>query len=163
MENKLSKRKNLRINKYNYSDIGYYFITICIKNKKCILSTIANDEKKQSIKIKLLPYGLITEKYIKSTNNIYDNIIISNYVIMPNHIHFICEIINKDEVNRLPANATIPCIVGTLKKLINKECKEKIWQRNYYEHIIRNENEYLKILEYIQNNPYKWGNDKYYI
>ena len=69
----------------------------------------------------------------------------------------------KKEIDSLPANQIIPSVVGTLKKLINKECEEKIWQRNYYEHIIRDEKEYLEILQYIQDNPYKWIEDKYYL
>jgi len=88
---------------------------------------------------------------------------IYDYIIMPNHVHFICEIKIKKEIDALPANQIIPSVVGTLKKLINKECKEKIWQRNYYEHIIRDEKEYLEILQYIQDNPYKWIEDKYYL
>ena len=67
------------------------------------------------------------------------------------------------KIDALPANQIIPSVVGTLKKLINKECEEKIWQRNYYEHIIRDEKEYLEILQYIQDNPYKWIEDKYYL
>ena len=163
MKNEFKKRKNLRVPQYNYSNVGYYFITICIQNRKCILSQIINTTEKNSIKLKLLPYGEISEKIIKNTNKVYDNIQIYDYVIMPNHIHFICEIIKNVKKNDLPQNAIIPSIVGTLKKLINKKCKEKIWQINYYEHIIRNEKEYLKILKYMQDNPYRWAEDKYYL
>ena len=155
------RRKELRIHQYNYSNVGFYYITICTKDRKCILSKIINTN--ETIKLKLLPYGTIAEKYIKSANRVYDNVKISTYIIMPNHIHLICEINNTTKNNVSPANYTIPSVIGTLKKLINKDCKEKIWQRNYYEHIIRNENEYLKILEYIQNNPYKWAEDKYFL
>ena len=163
MKTEFKKRKNLRVPQYNYSNIGYYFITICIKNRKCILSQIINTTEKNSINLKLLQYGEISEKIIENTNKVYDNIQIYDYVIMPNHIHFICEITKNVKNNALPQNAIIPSIVGTLKKLINKECKEKIWQRNYYEHIIRNEKEYLKILQYMQDNPYRWAEDKYYL
>ena len=69
----------------------------------------------------------------------------------------------KKEINALPANQIIPSVVGTLKKIINKECKEKILQRNYYEHIIKDEKEYLEILKYIQDNSYKLIEDKYYL
>ena len=55
-----------------------------------------------------------------------------------------------------PTNAKIPLIVSTLKRLTNKEIENKIWQRNYYEHIIRNEKEYYEIIKYMQNNPIRW-------
>lgn len=91
---------------------------------------------------------------------------IDNYVIMPNHVHMICIIQrNSKESSRTPTptNAQIPFLISTFKRLINKECNKAIWQRNYYEHVIRNEKEYLKILEYIENNPFNWGNDKYFL
>ena len=163
MKNEFKKRKNLRIPRYNYSNIGYYFITMCTQDRKCILSNIINNDNNNFLKLELLPYGIITEKYLKSSNTSYNNSKINDYIIMPNHVHFICEIKIKKEIDALPANQIIPSVVGTLKKIINKECKEKIWQRNYYEHIIRDEKEYLEILQYIQDNPYKWIEDKYYL
>ena len=64
--------------------------------------------------------------------------------------------------NNTRTNQKVPFLVSTLKRLTNKEIRLKIWQRNYYEHIIRNEKEYLEIIQYIQNNPCKWVEDKYY-
>ena len=163
MKEESRSRKNLRMPHYNYSNTGYYFITICVKNRKKLLSKIIITTQNNNIKLELLPYGKIADRIIKNTNNVYDYAKIYDYVIMPNHIHFICEITKNINNDCSPQNATIPNIVGALKKLINKECKEKIWQRNYYEHIIRNEKEYLKILQYIYDNPYRWGQDLYYI
>ena len=57
----------------------------------------------------------------------------------------------------------IPSIVSAFKRLTNREINNKIWQRNYYEHIIRNEREYLEIIQYIQNNPLNWNKDKYFM
>lgn len=54
-------------------------------------------------------------------------------------------------------------MVSTFKRLTNKEINNKIWQRNYYEHIIRNEREYLEIIQYIQNNPLNWNKEKYFM
>ena len=161
--NKILKRKNLRISEYNYSNDGFYFITICTKNRKCILSKIINDEQGNFNKLELLPFGKIVEYNLIKTNKVYEDIKICNYVIMPNHIHFIVEIIGKSHGGtNSPTNEKIPTLISTLKRFINKECTEQIWQRNYYDHIVRNEKEYLKTLEYIQNNPYKWKTDLYY-
>ena len=162
MENKYKKRKKLRIPEYNYSNEGLYFITICTQNRKCILSKILQNS--DSYVLELLPYGKVIEKYIKSINNIYSEIKISNYIIMPNHIHFICYIKHNqlEHVNN-PTKTRLPMLISTFKRLSNKEIGYNIWQRNYYEHIIRNDKEYIKILDYINNNPYNWNKDIYYI
>ena len=181
MNNELPKRKNIRIPGYDYSKPGYYFITICTKNRKNILSRIVGvgvpDDpynkyvKKQlqncdNYQIQLTYIGTIVEKYINSINYIYKEIKIDNYVIMPNHVHMVCVISkNNNESSRTPnrTKVQIPFLVSTFKRFINKECNNSIWQRNYYEHVIRNENEYIKILEYIENNPFDWKNDKYFL
>lgn len=164
MEHKLPKRKNIRIPEYNYSKSGFYFLTICINNREKLLSQIIYNENKNEATVKLSSIGKISEKYIKSINETYKNINIYDYVIMPNHIHMICEIVQNSGSSGTPTptNHTIPFIVSTFKRLTNKEVGNKIWQRNYYEHIIRNEKEYLEILEYICYNPLRWNKDKYF-
>lgn len=163
--NKIQKRKEIRIKEYNYSQLGMYFITICTKNRKCILSNIIFKEKTNETQSNLLYEGKVAEKYIKSINKTYENICISYYVIMPNHIHMICEIIEEkgSSGTPTPTNAIIPSLISTFKRLTNKEINNKIWQRNYYEHIIRNEREYIEIIQYINNNPINWNKDKYFI
>ncbi len=99
MKKNLQKRKNLRIPQYNYSTEGLYFITICIKDRKCILSEIENNNDIPFLK--LLPYGEITEKYLNSINMVYDDLKIKEHIIMPNHIHFICEIKDGSSMLRL--------------------------------------------------------------
>ena len=167
------KRKNIRLKNYDYSKEGYYYITICIKNRKEILSKIEiynakimsnnvgvgvlDDPKK--IQVRLTTYGEIVKEQIKGINNIYKHIKIENYIIMPNHVHMIIELTRQENGSSrtpTPTNAKIPLIVSTLKRLTNKEIENKIWQRNYYEHIIRNEKEYYEIIKYMQNNPVRW-------
>lgn len=151
----------MRIPEYDYSTEGYYFITICVQNRKCILSKI-NIDKKENTTIELLPKGKIVEKYIQNINIVYNDIKILHYTIMPNHIHFVCEIMSKEYEKKPKTLERIPFLISTFKRLTNKEMQEKIWQRNYYEHIIRNEREYLEILNYIENNKYNWTKDKYF-
>ena len=107
----------------------------------------------------IIPIRKIIEKYILAINTKYNYICIKSYVIMPNHIHILCEI-KECKNTDFSYNSTIPFVISTIKRLSNKEFKEKIWQRNYYEHIVRNEQECQKILEYIKNNPINWENDK---
>ncbi len=163
MENYLLRRKQIRMPEYNYSSEGLYFITICTQNRQCILSHINYTSNSLEANLELLPFGKITEKYINSINDTYDDIKITDYVIMPNHVHFICSIlVGKSDSKTSSANKRLPSLISTFKRFINNECNKKIWQRNYYEHIIRNEKDYIKILEYIKENPYNWKKDTYF-
>ena len=162
----LRNRKSIRLKQYDYSSQGMYFITICVKNRECILSKI---NCKQGVgvddhvdPIKLQTCGKIVQEKIKNINYAYENVMVNQYVIMPNHIHMLIEIKEKDRKNgSMRASApTIPQIVNALKGLITKQIGFSIFQRNYYEHIVRNEKEYLKIQEYIKNNPLNWEEDE---
>ena len=159
MKENIPTRKNIRLKEYDYSERGYYFITICTKNRECILSKIeiqnVGSDISLPIILELTKEGKIVEKYIQQIEKIYSNILIDEYVIMPNHIHMIL-IINNQK------NNTISKIVQQLKGIITKEIGNSIWQKLFYERIIRNEQEYLMIKEYIQNNPLNWENDRYF-
>ena len=140
---------------------NYYFITICTKNRKEILGKInvgvalLGDPNK----INLTKAGNTVKKHINNCNKISDNIFIDEYVRMPNHIHFIIVLKNGTPRSDTP---TIPKIINAYKSIVTKEIGYPIWQRNYYEHIIRNEKEYYEIKRYIKNNIIKWEADRYY-
>ena len=154
MKDNLPQRKNIRLKYYDYSLEGYYFITICTKNRECILSTIKLNNNK-NYNMALTPIGEKVDQYLNKVRNIYLNISIDEYIVMPNHIHIIL-IIHKKEKN------SISKIIQQFKGMVTKDLGYSIWQKLFHEHIIRNEKEYLKIKQYIINNPYNWENDKYY-
>lgn len=169
MKEKIPHRKQIRLKDYDYSQEGYYFITICTQNRKQILSKIINDfEPQKNIKhvgancvrpqIKLTNIGIILDKEMNKISKIYENVIIDEYIIMPNHIHVIIEILD----GRTQFAPTISQIIKQYKGIITKTIGYNIWQKSFYEHIIRNEKEYLLIKQYIQNNPINWEKDKYY-
>ena len=164
--NALPKRKPNRLQGYDYSSNGVYFVTICTQNKDCILGRIVGGGVLDAPKIELSKYGKAVDEQIALMNSMYDNVIIEKYVIMPNHIHLLIRIENKSDSGSsrtpTPTNSVIAMFVSTLKRFTNKNAGEKLWQRSYYDHIVRNENEYLKIWEYINSNAQKWQNDKYY-
>lgn len=168
MDNELQKRKPNRLKNFDYSTNGAYFITICTKDKKCILGKIVGDGVLDVPKIYLSDYGNIVNDRIAEMNKTYENMLVEKYIVMPNHIHLLIYIDNNVKNNigtsrtPSPTNATIPSFVSTLKRLTNKQIGESIWQRSYYDHIIRNEKDYLNIWEYIENNTLKWCEDKYY-
>lgn len=141
----IHKRHSIRLKEYNYTEEGMYFITICIKNRENLLGEIVED------KMQLNRIGKIIEKELLNMQIKFQQANVNIYQIMPNHIHFILEIKRKDKI-----------IIGNMIRYFKgrSSSKTKIyWQRNYYEHIIRNENEYYTICEYITNNPFNWNKD----
>ena len=159
MENELPKRKQNRLQNFDYSTNGAYFITICTHNKECILSNIVGEGLCALPKINLNPIGEEIEKSINYINDYYDNIKIVKHIIMPNHIHLLIEINNQTGGHGDPP---LQSIIGQLKSYTTNKYGKQLWQRSYYDHIIRNEEDYLNVWEYINNNPAKWTEDKYY-
>lgn len=149
MKENLPTRKRIRLQGYDYSEENMYFITICVKDRLEMLGEIIEDN------IKLTKEGNIVKQNINKIEQIYKNIIIDEYVIMPNHIHILLLIKYKSSV-------TISKIIKHLKTNITREIEYSIWQKSFYDHIIRNEKEYLKIKEYIKNNVINWRKDKYF-
>ena len=177
------QRKPNRLKNYNYSQNGAYFITICTKDSKCILSQIVGDTSVEENSvgdgvldvpiIKLTKYGKIVNDRIIEMNSIYKNVSVEKYVIMPNHVHLLIVIDNYNEgeydgTSRTPSptrqNSVISSFNSTLKRYTNKQIGYNIWQRSFHDHIIRNKDDYLTRWQYIDENPKKWliGKDKYY-
>ena len=158
----LPKRKIIRLQNYDYSSSGAYFITVCTKDKEKILCDIVGDGALDVPKTVLTDIGRIVDKHILSTNNI-PSVTVDKYVIMPNHIHVIL-IVDNNGTSKAPSptNNIISHSVSTLKRFINKEIGYNIFQRSFYDHVIRDEEDYLTIWNYIDTNPHKWREDKYY-
>jgi REP element-mobilizing transposase RayT len=150
MKENLPLRKKIRLKYYDYSQENKCFITICVKDRLEILGKIEEDNH-----IKLTKEGNIVKQNIYRLEEIYKNIIVDEYIVMPNHLHILILINYKDGI-------TISKIIKHLKTNISREIKYSIWQKSFYEHIIRNEKEYLKIKEYIKNNVINWRTDKYF-
>ncbi|MGK7877679.1 MAG: transposase [Xenococcaceae cyanobacterium] len=170
-----SYRRSLRLPNYDYSQSGAYFITICIHNRECLLGTIDNST------MILNQFGEIVNNIWKSLENKYPRITLDEFVIMPNHIHGILVIENSGEaitdpnlvgaIHELPLHKKrrkmlLPKAIGYFKMNAAKRINQirniqgqPVWQKNYYEHIIRNEFALEKIREYIVNNPRKWNED----
>ena len=145
----VSIRKKIRLENYDYSEENMYFITICIKDRVEMLGKIVKENE-----IGLTKEGNVAKHNINKIEEIYDNIIIDEYIIMPNHIHILLLIKNRNGI-------TISKIVKHYKTNISRELTYSIWQKSFYEHIIRNEKEYLKTKEYIKNNIVNWKKDEY--
>jgi len=157
----LRRRYSLRLKGYDYSSIGTYYVTICVKDRENIFGEIRRD------KIILNENGIIVRDYWNDLKKHFLNIKIGSFVIMPDHIHGIISIVGAgfprpEYVGRGDRAPTLGDIVayfkyGTTRDInFNKKTPGMhLWQRNYYEHIIRNESELNEVREYIINNPLK--------
>ena len=161
----LPNRKHTRLPGFDYSSTNTYFVTLCTKNKEKILSEIIVGNGVLDIpQIKLSAFGKIAEKYILQLNDFYDHISVENHIIMPNHIHLLIRI---DDVcgasgTPHPTNMELPKFISTFKRFCNKEYGLNIWQTSYHDHVVRNEDDYNKIWQYIENNHLKWTDDIYF-
>ena len=162
----LPKRKPTRLQNFDYNTTGAYFVTICTQNRTRILSRIVGvDVLGDPNNVELLSYGIVAEKYINQLNEFYDNITVDQYVIMPNHIHILL-LVRDDGSPRTstPTRQTsaVSYFVSTFKRFCNKEYGENVWQRGFYDHVIRNREDYEKHVKYIYENPMRWYYDELY-
>lgn len=140
---------------------GAYFITICTKGRKELLSKIVGDDAFIVPKNNLSQIGLICDKYINNINNKYENVAVDKYVIMPNHIHLIIFLHGTMKASSPTKN--IETIIRSFKTMVTREIGNTIWQRSYHDHIIRGDRDYDEIWEYIDTNPLKWKDDCFYV
>jgi putative transposase len=164
MDNKLYHRKHPRLKDYDYSQNGCYFVTICTKERARILGEVVGRDAHIPPYIALSSIGECVEKYIGSIPTANLQVQVDNYVIMPNHIHLLISIQDSENGGGMWASRpTIQTIVRSLKILVSKKAGFNIWQTSYYDHIIRNETDYLAHWQYIDDNPAKWAEDEYYV
>lgn len=162
-------RQTIRLKNYDYSQ-GIFFITICTKNREEILAKIkiqrrgrvpslpTYDIKQNEINVIYTSIGKLIENTIKYINKM-ENVKIKHFVIIPDHVHMIIELnmcMTEGRGGTLPLHAVIGRFKSYTTKqynILNNVVGKKLWQRNYYEHIIRHEKEYYQMCEYIKNNP----------
>ena len=169
----LPKRKDPRLKGFDYSKTGAYFLTICTQNRKNILSTIVGEGSPLP---RLSPYGEIVDGWIQKIPEKYPEASVDCYVIMPNHIHILLSIVKDDGSGDLShtdgrgnPSPTADTVVGWLKYQATKEINklrgsagDRIFQRSFFDHIVRNRDDYHEICKYIYENPVRWYYDKLY-
>ncbi len=194
---------SLRLQSYDYSQIGHYFITICSKNREYIFGDVQNGN------MNLNSFGNIANEFWGQIEHRYPQCRLHEFVAMPNHIHGIIEIFsnpkpvetiheltrsqndqsnsesvgtihelslrntktsNNESNRKKRRKMLIPLIIGWYKMNVSKQINiiqqtpgQSVWQRNYYEHIIRDKKSFDNISEYIRMNPQKWNRDRFSI
>ena len=164
MNKPLPARKHPRLKNYDYSSAGAYFVTICTQNRKTLLSTIVGRGLAPA-EVNLSSYGKIAQEELLALEKRYTFLKIDHYVIMPNHIHAI--LIIKDDPAGASPRPTVADIVCAYKSITTAKCKkyqpiQKLFQTSFYDHVIRNREDYYETVRYIMGNPSKWLEDSLY-
>ena len=154
----IPKRKPNRLPDFDYSTPGAYFITICTKDRQNLFWT---DVGASIARPQLTKWGEIAATAICDIPNHYSAISVDHYVVMPNHIHLLLQI-NTDTNGRPMVAPTISTVIQQFKGIVTKRIGQSIWQKLYHDHVVRGERDYLKIWEYIDNNPARWTEDCFY-
>ena len=170
------QRKPLRLQGYDYGKPGYYFVTICtaVRGENILAEISPGDAPVGAIinrpfpgppsiapspvKVTLTPVGEITEQTISEISSHYPNIKVDTHVIMPDHVHMILEIRwgGSGRLIAAPTGVVLSKVIQQFKRMVSKTAGFSIWQRSYYDHIIRNREDLQSIRQYILTNPQKW-------
>ncbi len=146
------QRKSPRLKGYSYRSSRSYHVVLVAKYRRMIFGIIENDI------VILSTLGRIVQNAICDIEKQYDDVRLGEFVIMPNHVHMLLTC----KWNLQPENnSDLRRVVIALKSNVSKKCGMSIWQRSYYDHIIRNEQDYFEVAKYIQNNPAEWAQDEF--
>ncbi|MBQ8382573.1 MAG: transposase [Clostridia bacterium] len=176
----LIQRKQNRLKNYNYSRPGAYFITLCTSGRKQIFWKSRNNTNDATVgerialpsNVELSSYGEKVDEAIRNISRVYPLLSVDCYVIMPNHIHLLVRIhaemsgsaMRSPTVEEsLVGSISIDKVMGQLKGYVTKQIGQSIWQRSYYDHIIRNRQDYEETVRYIYENPIRWREDELYL
>ena len=174
------RRRSIRLKEFDYSQAGAYFVTVCTRDRTCLFGDVAASE------MRLNEYGRIAFAAWEDLPNHYPNVELDAFVVMPNHVHGIIVLVG---AGFKPARRTPEIVRAGLKPAPTNPASTRqhglgeilrgfktfsarrinqrravsagpLWQRNYYEHVIRNEESLTQIREYILNNPAHWEFDR---
>ncbi len=164
-------RRSIRLQGYDYASAGSYFITICAHQRECLFGEIVEGQ------MLLNEFGqIVADAYLWLANQ-YPYVHLDSWVVMPNHLHGIIVMTDysrKGDSRIAPTvgdakRKTLGRLIGAFKTVSTKQINlirstpgTTIWQRNYYEHIIRDDRALQTIRQYIQNNPSAWQEDELY-
>lgn len=160
--NNLPKRKHPRLDHFDYGSVGAYFVTVCVQDRKNVLSRIVGrglaPAENPEIRTVLSKYGKAAKDQLFLLPKRFPCLTIDEYVIMPDHIHAIF-ILNNEAAGASP-RPTVMDIVCAFKSLATRECRKlgftgKLFQTSFYEHVIRDREDYSEIVKYIRENPAK--------
>ncbi len=155
MMDNLPKRKTIRVEDYDYASPGAYFITICTSNRENLFWRGCRGDLRSPAKLPLSEIGKTVDSELQKLSSVYSAVKVDKYCIMPDHVHLIISI-SADECGRPQVAPTISRIVQQFKGAVTKQAGRTVWQKSFYDHGIRNRQDYDEIWAYIDNNPRKY-------
>ena len=158
----LPKRKQNRLTEYDYSTPNTYFITVCTEKRKNLFWMDVGAIIDRPHNVPLTKLGMIVRQSIEDIPQYYPAVSVDHFVIMPNHIHLLLQI-NTDADGRSMIAPTISTVVRLMKGTVSKQAGLSVWQKGFYDHVIRNDNDYREIWNYIEGNPGRWTEDKLFV
>ena len=159
------QRKRLRLEAYDYAQPGYYFITVCTRERKqevlCSIEPAVGAIINRPPRISLTPLGRIVNETIRAIPDHYPGILVDQFIIMPDHVHLILSFRNIGPDGRqIAAPTPLSKIIQQMKRIASKQAGVPLWQKGFYDHVIRNDVGLANVRQYIRNNPLKWIEDK---
>ena len=148
-----ARRKHLRLAGFDYSLPGAYFVTICTHRRRCVLGKIANST------VRLNALGRLADGCWTAIPNHFPEVQLDEFVVMPNHIHGILWLREQRAESYPRQGPPLPTIIGSFKAAAARQAGVTLWQRNYFEHVIRSEKTLNRIRQYIADNPQNWSTD----
>ncbi len=155
----LPKRKQNRLRDYDYSTPNAYFITVCTDKHRNLFWTDVGAIIDRPENVPLTDLGRIVRRSVEAISKHYPTVNVDKFVIMPNHIHLLLQI-STDCNGRSMIAPTISTVVRLMKGTVTKQVGHSIWQKGFYDHVVRNDIDYQGIWKYIAGNPSKWAEDK---
>ena len=141
------KRKPLRLPEFPYPQAAYYFVTVCCKNKAPLFGHIVGNGLDRSAAVCLSRCGEIADADLQALPQHFAGVQVLKYVIMPDHLHLILALDGQ--------SAPLPQILASYKSGVSRKCGRAVWQKSYYDHVIRGQKDFEEIWQYIDNNPQK--------
>ena len=165
-------RRSIRLLGYDYSQPGAYFVTICTQGRVCLFGEVVDED------VRLSRFGLIVADCWENFSDHFASVDPDKFLVMPNHIHGVLNIVQnrRGTACRAPTvraqlfgqsrRHSLPTIIRSFKSAVTQRVNQSrgtpettVWQRDYYEHVIRGARELETIRQYIVDNPAKWAED----
>jgi len=160
-------RRSIRLREYDYRGAGAYFVTICAFQRECLFGEVVGGEMRSNAT------GMVVEACWRVISTHFHNVLLDEFVVMPNHFHGILHVVGEKQGSSASPlrdgtlSGSLGAIIQNFKSVSTRKINKlrnnpgcPVWQRNYYEHVVRNEADLTSIREYIANNPLKWEFDE---
>ena len=162
-------RRSIRLRRFDYRSPNAFFITLCTGQRRCLFGRIDDGVMHSSA------LGCLVEHLWRQIGARCSHVVTHDLVLMPNHLHGILQIRTEGDAPQQerfgrPVPGSLPTLMRSFKSAVTREARLRglathvaLWQRGYHEHVIRNQQDYLRIAQYMADNPRRWQQDRFYV